>query len=223
MERVVPRAEPVPEVNVEQPDATSVNLADLEKAVKNVLDAEKQAEAENITVAVQGDAMSEDGPEEIEYGAPVVNIAIPGAMGVAPTTPVLSPVPEGVEPSPTGVVMPTVMPNVIPQPPQILPQPPQQMGGMMPVVQPGMVGGNQIITIDTSMEAMQRDGLDVEGTRPLRRRYMGGAPQVNLQLGPSLGPSSGPSSGPSLGPSLHPGIGHSSGSSMGILTINKLE
>ena len=82
----------------------------------------------------------------------------------------------------------------------------------MPIVQPGMIGGNQIIAIDTSMEAMQRDGLDgMEGGRPLRRRYVGGGPQFNLQLGPSMAPSMAPSMGPSMG------------SSMGVLTVTKLE
>ena len=60
----------------------------------------------------------------------------------------------------------------------------------MPIVQAGGAG-HQIINIDTSTDAMQRDGIDIMGGgRPLRRRY---APQVNLQLGPSpimAGPSS---------------------------------
>ena len=53
----------------------------------------------------------------------------------------------------------------------------------MPIVQAGGAG-HQIINIDTSADAMQRDGIDIMGgSRPLRRRYA--PPQVNLQLGPS--------------------------------------
>jgi len=82
----------------------------------------------------------------------------------------------------------------------------------MPVVQAGGAG-HQIINIDTSADAMQRDGIDIMGGgRPLRRRY--NPPQVNLQLGPSpimAGPS--PVAAPSAAGSF----------TGGALTVTKLE
>jgi hypothetical protein len=96
--------------------------------------------------------------------------------------------------------------------------PMQQIGGAfhvdnMPVVH-AAGGGHQIINIDTSTEAMQRDGIDIMGGgRPLRRRY--NPPQVNVQLGPSM-PSAPVSGGSSM-------VGQQGGSSMGVLTVTKLE
>jgi hypothetical protein len=82
----------------------------------------------------------------------------------------------------------------------------------MPIVQAGGAG-HQIINIDTSADAMQRDGIDIMGgSRPLRRRYA--PPQVNLQLGPSpimAGPS--PAAAPSAAGSF----------TGGALTVTKLE
>jgi hypothetical protein len=223
-ERVLPAPEPVPEVNVEAPLENMVSLQDLNKAIENAIAAHEAAKVENIVVedVVEGEEQSD---EMGDNPSSVVNITIPNPMmampqqqqmeGMAP--PPTMPQIEGLAPqtmAPAAPIMaPAPAPTMVPVP--IAPM--QQIGGAfhvdnMPVVH--AAGGNQIINIDTSTEAMQRDGIDIMGGgRPLRRRY--NPPQVNVQLGPSMPPA--PVSG---GSSI---VGHQGGSSMGVLTVTKLE
>jgi hypothetical protein len=100
--------------------------------------------------------------------------------------------------------------NIVPngqQPPQQQPpqQPPQQQegGSYDKVVSIAPVpGGAPIIAVDTSEQAMERDGIDIGGGRLLRRRFQGG--QSQMPAPNTMGPTQGQNS-------------------IGLLTITKLE
>ena len=74
-------------------------------------------------------------------------------------------------------------------------------GSVQGIVSSGMPGASPIIAIDTGMDAMQRDGIDfIGGGRGIRRRHMGSNQMSTM-----------PPAAPSMG------------SSMGSLTVHKLE
>jgi hypothetical protein len=114
------------------------------------------------------------------------------------------------QPQPNGLPQPNIVQPQMPQMSQ-MPQMPQmqpQAGGMQKVVSilPASVpGGNPIIAVDTSMAAMEQDGIDMMGGRPLRRRFGGMQGMQGMQGMPQMQNSPSPSG------------------SMGLLTITKLE
>ena len=92
----------------------------------------------------------------------------------------------------------------------------QQMGGLIlgpdPMTIPaGTPGGAPVIAVDTSMDAMMREGLDMMGSRPIRRRFTGGQ-MGGYQMGGQMGGQMGPPSAPT-----------GSSNSIGQLTVTKLE
>jgi hypothetical protein len=227
-ERVLPAPEPVPEVNVEAPLENMVSLQDLNKAIENAIAAHEAAKVENIVV----EDVPEGAPEGDEDEGPnsIVNINVANPMMSIPQQQQMEGMPpptmpqiEGLAPqtmAPAPIMAPAMAPTMVPAAPIPI-APMQQIGGAfhvdnMPVVH-AAGGGHQIINIDTSAEAMQRDGIDIMGGgRPLRRRY--NPTQVNVQLGPS------PMAGPSLMAGPSPVAGPIGGSaSMGALTVTKLE
>jgi len=94
------------------------------------------------------------------------------------------------------------MQQMQPQQPQQLEQPQQQQGGSQDrlINIPAAPGASPIIAVDTSIDAMERDGINYMGGRPVRRRFQQGGmqPQMPQQQG-----------------------NHSN--SIGLLTITKLE
>ena len=94
-----------------------------------------------------------------------------------------------------------------------------QMGGMQlnpsPIIGSG-VSGIPIIPIDTSLTAMENDGLG--GGRALRRRTYGGMNSMNGISGSGISGSGISGSGISSGPTMGGNAGQ-----FGALTITKLE
>ena len=96
------------------------------------------------------------------------------------------------------------------------------MGGLIlgpdPMTIPaGTPGGAPVIAVDTSMDAMMREGLDMMGSRPIRRRFTGGQMGGYQTGGYQTG---GYQTGNQMGP---PSAPTGSSNSIGQLTVTKLE
>jgi TolA-binding protein len=99
----------------------------------------------------------------------------------------------------------------------------QQMGGLIlgpdPMTIPaGNPGGAPVIAVDTSMDAMMREGLDMMGSRPIRRRFTGGQMGGYQMGGYQMGGNQ--MGGNQMGP---PSAPTGSSNSIGQLTVTKLE